>query len=88
MKPTLGCLIHVHLPTAWNGSHEAPAFVTRVWGDTDPALSNGSFICVNATVLPDLGGALGFGSIALYATRAEAEASGQTLYAWFPEEGV
>lgn len=71
MKPSLGRVIITKGVVNSTGTDEAPAIITRVWSDKEPAEA---VVLVNATVFPDLASPRPQGSIQLFETRAEAEA--------------
>jgi hypothetical protein len=52
MKPTVGRIVHVNLPTHWqpNGVTVAPAIITRVWGDREGK----RYPFINLTIFGDM----------------------------------
>lgn len=85
MKPSIGRIVVVRTPTAFNGSYEHPAIVNRVWGSNDPAEAKGAHVCINVTMFPDCGPPLSVTSLDLFETKDEADASGSPNVAWWPE---
>lgn len=84
MKPSIGRIVIVRTAKQYNGSHEHPAIINRVWGENDPADAKGSFVCVNVTVLPDCAPPFSLTSIALYETKAEAPEGVHQEACWWP----
>ena len=86
MKPSVGRIVIVRTEKDFNGSKEHPAIINRVWGTNDPAEAKGSFVCVNATVLPDCGAPFSMTSLALYETKEEADEASHngSNVGWWP----
>ena len=79
MKPSAGSIITTKGAVSSNGTDEAPAIITRVWGDKDPAVDGK--VLVNSTVFPDCGDQKLASSIPLFETRAEALAEQERVNA-------
>lgn len=75
MKPSIGRIVHVFAdPKNNNGADEAPAVITRVWGDH----------CINVKVLRDGPDTDWMTSLSLYDTREEAQAAHDEMVASWP----
>ena len=67
-----------------NGATVHPAIITRVWSPGQALLAGP--VCVNVQVLPDCAPPSSRSSITMFASRADALASGSALVA-YPVEG-
>jgi len=74
MKASIGRIVIVRTIQDFNGSHFHPGIITRAWSDT----------MVNVKVLPDCGAPFDSTSVTLYATQAEGEAAGLSVFAHWP----
>lgn len=82
MIPSLGRIVIVQGPES-NGANQHPAIVTRVWGEKGEDTRNAP-VFINATVFEDMATPKLHGTIPLYDTFEEGEASTNRVFAFWP----
>lgn len=71
-QASIGRIVIIKHPSPFNGSHEHPAIINRVWNGTQAR--DGRYGYINTTMFPDCGVPFSVTSVELFEDRATAEA--------------